>query len=370
MKTKKPIAVLFALLLIFSFPVTTFAAEKDDAPPIPNYREHLPYYYHQLETEEQRVAYITARKAIIENKPTVSITYDDDGRDFIDALFEVYFYNDDYTFSLSQVEWESSGRADSNGNRVYKLKFKYKYGQTAYRQMVERVDKVVDKFVASIKPETGTFTKVLKVRDFIAGSCVYDLNYKYNATPYGALIGGKALCEGYARSFNYICNELGLSSVMNYSEQIGSKYGHAWNKVKIGKDWYIVDITNDDTDDQMYGYHGRDYMFLGDDDYTDEIEIDEPFIVEPKATNYDNSYYEMTDREFSTYADAMKYMKTVINKNTKLPAYVELRIDNEAEFNKFVKNFWDDLGNPFRHTFRVEYLINDNRNVIHIYFYK
>ena len=69
-----------------------------------------------------------------------------------------------------------------------------------------------------------------------------------NDNPYGALIGGKGICEGYTRSFQLLMDLAGIEciSVFGNSDN-GVEYGeHAWNQVCLDGEWYIVDVTWDD----------------------------------------------------------------------------------------------------------------------------
>ena len=73
-------------------------------------------------------------------------------------------------------------------------------------------------------------------------------------TPYGALINGKAVCEGYARAFKVLMDTQNIPCV----EVVGYVYSdsnnfepHAWNYVSLDGKWYLVDCTyNDGTSDK------------------------------------------------------------------------------------------------------------------------
>lgn len=68
-------------------------------------------------------------------------------------------------------------------------------------------------------------------------------------TSYGALVKHTAVCEGYARAFQLLCNKKNIACVLVNGVALNSSgklEGHMWNKVKLGNDWYHVDTTNDD----------------------------------------------------------------------------------------------------------------------------
>lgn len=55
----------------------------------------------------------------------------------------------------------------------------------------------------------------------------------------------QVVCEGYAKTFQYILNIVGHSNVYVIGTSKGE--GHAWNIVKVGSDWYNMDLTWDDS---------------------------------------------------------------------------------------------------------------------------
>ena len=63
---------------------------------------------------------------------------------------------------------------------------------------------------------------------------------------YGALVEGKAVCDGYSRAFQYLLGRLGIESYVVYGEEEGG--GHAWNLVRIDGEYYHTDLTWDDAD--------------------------------------------------------------------------------------------------------------------------
>jgi hypothetical protein len=66
---------------------------------------------------------------------------------------------------------------------------------------------------------------------------------------YGALVGGSAVCEGYARAVQYLCTQVGLECVLQRGTEVdasGNMVDHMWNAVCINGNWYQMDATWDD----------------------------------------------------------------------------------------------------------------------------
>ncbi len=91
--------------------------------------------------------------------------------------------------------------------------------------------------------------KALILHDRLAELCEYDqVNYEENSIPdvshtmYGCLVNRVAVCDGYAKAYQYLLEKVGIQSRLCTSEALG----HAWNIVTIDGKEYHVDITWDD----------------------------------------------------------------------------------------------------------------------------
>ena len=109
-------------------------------------------------------------------------------------------------------------------------------------------------------PSGNDFEREEYINNYIIDNCRYDEEAAENNDvqgnendAYGALVDGKAVCEGYARAFQLLCNKANIDSVL--LSGIADSDNHAWNGVKIGGDWYQIDVTWDDVDDFIYDSH-------------------------------------------------------------------------------------------------------------------
>lgn len=88
------------------------------------------------------------------------------------------------------------------------------------------------------------------VHDYLIDNTEYDLNAGatiYNA--YGSLIDKRAVCEGYAKAFKYILDDLEIPCIIVCGTGTNSANlteSHAWNYVFVKGKWYAVDVTWDD----------------------------------------------------------------------------------------------------------------------------
>ena len=89
------------------------------------------------------------------------------------------------------------------------------------------------------------------VHDYLVDNISYDSSISksniYNI--YGALINKECVCEGYARAYKYILDELNIPCILvigTATNGEGNTENHAWNYVKLNNSWYAVDTTWDD----------------------------------------------------------------------------------------------------------------------------
>ena len=109
-------------------------------------------------------------------------------------------------------------------------------------------------------PSGNDFEREEYINNYIIDNCRYDDAAAENNDvqgnendAYGALVDGKAVCEGYARAFQLLCNKANIDCVL--LSGTADSDNHAWNGVKIGGDWYQIDVTWDDVDDFIYDSH-------------------------------------------------------------------------------------------------------------------
>lgn len=104
-----------------------------------------------------------------------------------------------------------------------------------------------------------------------------DLDMYINRSAYGGLVSGKTICNGYARGYKAICDEMGLPCWVVVGTKDGEK--HSWNMVMIDNEKYYIDCTfgsygkakiNDTfmlSEDRLLelNYELSDYFFIPDD---------------------------------------------------------------------------------------------------------
>jgi len=130
------------------------------------------------------------------------------------------------------------------------------YSSTDLGEMSKEImitDNLADQIVAEEVTEDMTdVEKVKALNYYMVLYCEYDYTYsKY--TPYDILVTGKGVCQAYAQAYHLLVTKAGIKDyiVIGSARPINKLEGHAWNIVKLGKDYYHVDTTWNTT---YYGY--------------------------------------------------------------------------------------------------------------------
>ena len=119
---------------------------------------------------------------------------------------------------------------------------------------IAQAESYIQNIVNQIEEQTRQDTVVEKARR-IHNWLVSSINYDQEQSNinrfqiYGALHDQKAVCEGYARSFKYLMEKVGVPCVLvsgTGTNSEGRTENHAWNYIQINNQWYAVDVTWDD----------------------------------------------------------------------------------------------------------------------------
>lgn len=93
------------------------------------------------------------------------------------------------------------------------------------------------------------YEKLLSIQTQLSAAVTYDSGAYRPHCAAGALIDGRAVCDGYAKAFKLLCNREGIPCVIvaGVAKQNGKSEPHAWNYVQMEDGlWYGVDTTWDD----------------------------------------------------------------------------------------------------------------------------
>ena len=143
------------------------------------------------------------------------------------------------------AENRSDGIKYSDGE--YKGYYSGSGGYGDRRDRYQEATKKLDEVITSLNLDgKSDYDKFKAVTNWIVSNVRYDddneTKYQHDLT--GAVLDGLAVCDGYAGTFYYMANAVGLNALFEDGITNSNRIRHAWNLVEIDGTYYYVDPTN------------------------------------------------------------------------------------------------------------------------------
>lgn len=177
----------------------------------------------------------------------------------------------------------------------------------------------IDKMLQNVDlVSMSDYQKELYFHDYIIRHAEYDYDAleiedrtdSYSA--YGLFVNKKSVCDGYTRAMGLL---LSIAGIDNYyvSGDVYSKTvdgvlnegeSHAWNMVKIEDNWYLLDATWDDGEDDVVKYS----YFNVNDEIINSSRAAHHRELYPSCTSMQMNYYIKNNLCFETYEDYSNFI--------------------------------------------------------------
>ena len=136
----------------------------------------------------------------------------------------------------------------------------YTVGRGDMERKTREMNRVIDKIVSEVTA-VDPYEIELQLHDRLCALVTYSNSSDdpLVSTSYGALVNGKANCEGYSRAMQLLLSRFSILSVPVTG--IAKNEGHMWNAVQLDGEWYHLDVTWNDT---LAGFISHEYFNLTD----------------------------------------------------------------------------------------------------------
>lgn len=166
-----------------------------------------------------------------------------------------------YFIDVSNISLVITEKQYMGARPVYTVKIENAKGKLFYADGIRskdeldmirnKVEALREKIIKNARRYPTQYEQIKYVHDYIVDNVYYDDNItdssKYNLG--FTLLRGRAVCEGYAKSFKYILDGMQIPTITTVGigiNSVGSRERHAWNQVYLDGYWYGVDTTWDD----------------------------------------------------------------------------------------------------------------------------
>ena len=167
------------------------------------------------------------------------------------------------------------------------------------------LEAAADKCIAQIPEGASDYQKIKSVYEYLIAAVDYDLNAPDNQNIQSALLQGRSVCAGYAKSFQYILHRMGLFCTY-VTGTVEGKGDHAWNIVRIGDQYYNVDVTWGDpvfaggVDPGASKVMNYNYLCASDREL-EKTHIPSTPVTMPSCTDESYNYYRMGGMYYETF---------------------------------------------------------------------
>lgn len=135
---------------------------------------------------------------------------------------------------------------------------------TEDKKVIEKINVII---ANTIKENMTDYEKELALHDYLIKYAKFDYDNfiesnvpKEAYTPYGLLVDGTGVCQAYAETTKLLLNAAGIECEIITGTADGGS--HAWNIVKLDGEYYMLDVTWDDTFPDVKGKVGYSYFNL------------------------------------------------------------------------------------------------------------
>ena len=337
----------------------------------------LPYFYRtHLAEQKMQIAYDAIMKGISERAECVPV----------DSLSSEEIINVCFAIIYDHPELFWVGPFSASSDTVY-LHYTVSEEETATLQ--KRIDEAVAKYLEGIDDSMSAYDVALRLHLKMISEVDYDSialeeekkaggpekgKIDYLRTICGVFLNGKAVCEGYARSMQYLLQKCGIESaeiVGDVKKQEETNRGHAWNILKIDGDYYYSDTTWDDASNTVQevkeSSFGFDYFCITTEELLRSRDINKSYADIPDCFAVSANYYAHNDLIIDSY-DLSKIVEIAKSAVSAEKMYVSFKCRSKEVFDETIECLFSERSDCAK---VMEAVVGANKRILgNVYQYK
>lgn len=225
---------------------TTDTENSAEEPFASRLEDYTKKWYYKLLSQQQKTVYQRIFDALSNDQTEFSVKDLDLSDDEYIEVMEIFRLDNPQFFTVS---YNGSLFGDSQTRKATKISLERtrQLNEIPFDKFEEKVQSVL----AEAKTFDNDYDRIKYIHDLIINETVYvdSEEYPHISKADGPLVYGEALCEGYSAAFMYVAQALGYECICVYGTAVNSREessDHMWNMIKIGEEWYHIDVTWDD----------------------------------------------------------------------------------------------------------------------------
>lgn len=258
--------------------------------------KHNRWYFNTL-SQEEKLVYAEEYETIVQRGGNVYLSTRDE--DVVKRVYQAIINDYPEIFYTAGVNCRKCLVGGEIRYFAFTSDYKYTPGEVEdlQRRVEEKAAEAIRDIFNSCGDDPSNYRKVEKTYEWIVNNTSYDLNAENNQNILSVFLGGASVCNGYAKSMQFLLQKMGIECILVSGE--GNGVNHAWNMVSVGNGYFHVDPTwGDPSFNKNVGedIFNCDYSYLGltDEEIAKDHRLDTTFSV-PEATTEMGNYYVQHD---------------------------------------------------------------------------
>lgn len=170
------------------------------------------------------------------------------------------FFRDNPDFFYVSNRYGLNGRMVGGEPRYDTLLLTFTMDAATRQTAAERLDEAAKALLKDLPQTEDDYITELALHDRLAAACTYHTEaaqsnaedaYPHAYTAYGALVEGRAVCEGYSRAMQLLLHRVGIPCTLVTGQAKETDEEHMWNLVTVNGRNYHLDVTWDDSEDVL-----------------------------------------------------------------------------------------------------------------------
>jgi transglutaminase-like putative cysteine protease len=198
------------------------------------------YYHFDRLTDSERLLYVELYQIMTEYASAIVVS--SKSPPIIEKVFQCVlndhpqiFYIVGYRYTRYSLEGETK-----------KINFtaSYSVGVEEVKRRQSQIDAYVETCRARMPVGAGIddYEKVKYVYEYVINNTEYDLSAPDNQNICSVFLGGRSVCQGYAKATQYLLNKFDIPATLVMGK-VASGESHAWNLIVVDGEYYYVDST-------------------------------------------------------------------------------------------------------------------------------
>ena len=243
---KKVLNLVLCLFLLCSC-TTANKKQVDTALAYANQYQGFTYYRDQLKQEEQEI-YDTIYYHLSKRDDSYGVEAKDK-----DTLFQLYEY---VLADHPEIFWEDGSsvsytESSIGGKTTFEIYASKQFSDDDVRSYEKQLNDITEAIMNRVQQMDSDYEKVKYIYDYVIDHTSYQENSVHNQTILSVFLYQSSVCAGYAKSMQYLLQKAGIPCTYLWGGTTYSNEDHAWNMVKMDGEYYYLDATNGDHEEEI-----------------------------------------------------------------------------------------------------------------------